>query len=33
MNLASPNRSVGSGGRMQRIGDKWLFVRESAEMT
>lgn len=33
MNLASPNRNVGSGGRMQRIGDKWLFVRESVEMT
>jgi len=33
MNLGSPSRSVGTGGRMQRIGDKWLFVRDSAEMT
>jgi protein NRD1 len=33
MNPASPNRSVGSGGRMQRIGDKWVFVRGLAEIT
>lgn len=33
MNSASSNGSVGSGGRMQRIGDKWVFVRDSVEMT
>jgi protein NRD1 len=33
VNSGSPIRSIGSGGRMQRVGDKWVFVRDSAEMT
>jgi protein NRD1 len=33
INSGSPIRSIGSGGRMQRMGDKWLFVRDSAEVT
>jgi len=29
-NVPTQGRTVGSGGRMQRVGDRWVFVRDTA---